>query len=58
MRSPYAEPPAGEIKVTYLDVGQGDAILLQLPGPKIILVDGGAGFPRIDMGRAVIAPYL
>jgi competence protein ComEC len=56
--SPYAEPPDGEIRVSYLDVGQGDAILLQLPGPKIILVDGGAGFPRLDMGRAVIAPYL
>ena len=56
--SPYAEPPDGEIRVTYLDVGQGDAILIQLPGPKVILVDGGAGPPRLDMGRAVTAPYL
>ena len=56
--SPYAKPPDGEIRVSCLDVGQGDAILLQLPGPKVILVDGGAGSPRLDMGRAVIAPYL
>lgn len=56
--SPYANPPDGEIRATYLDVGQGDAILLQLPGPKVMLVDGGAGSPRLDMGRAVIAPYL
>ena len=56
--SPYAGPRNGEIKVSYLDVGQGDAILFQLPGPKIILVDGGTGPPRLDMGRTVIAPYL
>ena len=56
--SPYATPPDEEVRISYLDVGQGDAILIQLPGRKVILVDGGTGFPRLDMGRAVIAPYL
>jgi len=30
-----------EFKVVFLDVGQGDASLLKLPGNKIILIDGG-----------------
>ena len=31
------------LRVTVLDVGQGDAILIQTPGGKAILVDGGPG---------------
>ena len=32
--------PAGEAKIWYIDVGQGDSILVQLPGE-----DGGTGSP-------------
>lgn len=35
------EPPRGEVRVTALDVGQGDATLLEPPGGRPILVDGG-----------------
>jgi competence protein ComEC len=35
-----AAPPAG-LRVSILDVGQGDAILLQPPGAPAVLVDGG-----------------
>jgi competence protein ComEC len=35
-----AAPPAGELRVTALDVGQGDATLLQA-GPNAVLVDAG-----------------
>lgn len=31
----------GELEVTVLDVGQGDAILVQAPGGETLLVDGG-----------------
>lgn len=35
------EPPRGTVRVTALDVGQGDATLLEPPGGAPILVDGG-----------------
>jgi competence protein ComEC len=45
--------------VTYLDVGQGNAALIQFPGKERMLIDGG-GFSRdnFDVGRMVIAPFL
>jgi competence protein ComEC len=48
-----------DLRVTYLDVGQGNAALVQLPRGKRMLVDGG-GFRvgDFDVGRMVVAPYL
>ena len=33
--------PDGELRVTFLDVGQGDAIYVQGPGGEQVLIDGG-----------------
>ena len=33
--------PDGRLHVTFLDVGQGDAIFIQTPGGRQVLVDGG-----------------
>ena len=45
--------------VTFLDVGHGSAILVQLPSNANILLDGGnAGGDHFDIGAQVIGPYL
>lgn len=44
-------------KITHLDVGQGDSILVELPRSKRILVDGG-GSPFFDIGENVLIPFL
>lgn len=45
-------------RVTFLDVGQGDSAVLQLPDGKTVLIDGGKRYERFDMGRGVIGPFL
>ncbi len=45
-------------RVTFLDVGQGDSAVIELPNGQVVLIDGGATYERFDMGRAVVAPFL
>lgn len=49
----------GKLRVVFLDVGQGDATFIELPGGTRLLVDGGRG-PGLglDIGERVIAPFL
>src|SRR5262245_52121541 len=47
---PVPGPVAGKLVVRFLDIGQGDAELLQLPGGETILIDSGdRGKPTVDM---------
>jgi len=39
--APAAPEPPGRFTVSFLDVGQGDATLIQAPGDVAVLVDGG-----------------
>jgi competence protein ComEC len=53
------KPPSGAASVTFLDVGHGSSILLQLQGNKNILIDGGgAESDRFNIGERVIGPFL
>ena len=45
-------------RITFLDVGQGDSAVIELPDKQVIVIDGGAAYERFDMGRGVVAPYL
>jgi competence protein ComEC len=45
-------------RVTFLDVGQGDSAVVELPDGKTVLIDGGARYERFDMGRSVVGPFL
>ncbi|MCX5837203.1 MAG: DNA internalization-related competence protein ComEC/Rec2 [Deltaproteobacteria bacterium] len=49
----------GRLSLTAVDVGQGNSILIRLPGGKKMLVDGGGFFDdSFDLGKYVLAPYL
>jgi competence protein ComEC len=54
-----AGAPHGVLRATFLDVGQGDAAIIDLPGGQALIVDGGGlvGSP-IDVGLRVLAPEL
>jgi len=48
-----------DLRVTFLDVGQGDAALIEVPGGDTLLVDGGGSFDgAFDPGERVIEPLL
>jgi competence protein ComEC len=51
--------PHGVLRATFLDVGQGDAAIVDLPDGEALIVDGGGlvGSP-IDVGVRVLAPEL
>ncbi|MCX7973955.1 MAG: DNA internalization-related competence protein ComEC/Rec2 [Candidatus Aminicenantes bacterium] len=47
------------LRLTCLDVGQGEAMLVEFPGKEKMLIDGG-GFPHspFDVGEFIVSPFL
>ena len=55
----HVEKPEGELRISFFDVGQGDAALLDLPDGRALLIDAG-GNPQHgpDPGERVLLPLL
>ncbi len=51
--------PADNLKVNFINVGEGDCILIEAPNKINILIDGG-GTPQsdFDVGSKIVVPYL
>lgn len=47
-----------ELRITFFDVGQGDAALFEFPDGRTLLVDAGDRTERFDYGERVIASYM
>jgi competence protein ComEC len=57
------DPDAGRLRVTAIDVGQGDSTLIQTPGGRTILIDGGGSGDETDadasdVGVKIVVPFL
>lgn len=55
--------PPGLLTLTVIDVGQGDALLVETPRGRRVLIDGGGwpafgAAPAPDVGERVILPFL
>ena len=58
--APFASggPPSGEARLTMLDVGQGDGLVLQAPSGQTLLIDSGGLGAAFDIGGRVVTPAL
>jgi len=54
----YQQFQSPTLKVTMLDVGQGDAAFIQTPGGKHFLIDAGRWTPDYNSAQYVIIPHL
>jgi competence protein ComEC len=48
-----------ELRVTHLNVGQGDAAVVELPHSKVLVIDaGGTALGDFDTGESIVGPFL
>jgi competence protein ComEC len=53
-----SQPGRGRLRVTLIDVGQGEAALVQTPGGHALLIDAGGTPGPFDIGGRVVTPAL
>jgi len=53
------KPDNDRLTVTFIDVGQGDSMVIEFPGSQVMVIDAG-GFPRSDFdpGESIVSPFL
>ena len=56
--TPLSQPRNGWLRLTMVDVGQGDATLVQFPTGESLLVDAGGAGARFDVGERIVGPAL
>ncbi len=49
---------ANNLRITFLDVGQGDGAVIQFPTGEVIVVDAGPRTNDFDAGEKSVAPFL
>jgi competence protein ComEC len=56
--SPF-RPGSPELRLTVIDVGQGESLLVEFPGRRTMLIDGGGlAASTFDVGDRVVSPVL
>lgn len=51
--------PKNKLEINFIDVGQGDSMLITTPSGKKVLIDGGGSeFGSYDVGEQTLMPYL
>ncbi len=51
-------PPRGWLRVTVVDVGQGESVAVQLPNRRVLLIDAGGSAGTFDVGGRIVTPAL
>jgi competence protein ComEC len=50
---------SSDLKITIIDVGQGNSTFVRFPGGKNMLIDGGGfSYSSFDTGKSLLAPFL